>query len=78
MLQAITTKYLGPTNHKGSRIKVKSYAKSITYSWDYSLDVGENHTAAANKFLKEMEWDKDTKLIGGSLPDNSGYAFVMV
>ncbi len=78
ILQAIVTKYLGPTNTKGSRIKVKAYAGSKTYDWNYELDVNENHTKAAEQFAKELGWlDRGAKLVGGSLPDNTGNCYVL-
>lgn len=78
MRQAIITKYLGPTNHRGSRIKVKAYAGSKTYAWDYSLDVNENHTKAAVTFAEELGWlDRGETLMGGSLPDNTGNCYVI-
>lgn len=77
--QAIVTKYLGPTNHRGSRIKVKAYAGSRTYTWDHSLDTNENHTKAAESFAKELGWlDRGETLQGGSLPDNTGNCYVIL
>jgi hypothetical protein len=74
MLQAITTKYLGPTNHRGSRIKATSYRGSLTIPWDAALDTADNHTAAARAAAQKWGW---TGLwTGGSLPRNTGYAFV--
>jgi hypothetical protein len=42
MRQAIVTKFLGPTDHRGSRIKATAEAGSITVSWDHGLGVEEN------------------------------------
>jgi hypothetical protein len=57
-MQYIETKFLSPTNHKGSRIKAfSSYGKdSVTISWDYSLDVEQNHAKAAMKLAEELGW----------------------
>ena len=56
----IKTKYIGPTNYKGSRIKAihkrdneRTWTKTI--SWDYSLDTKENHLEAAKELIKS--WD---------------------
>jgi hypothetical protein len=39
MRQAITTKFIGPTNHRGSRISVRCQAKRIVVGWDHALDM---------------------------------------
>lgn len=75
MYQAIVTKFLGPTNHKGSRIKAKCEAGQLTVAWDYAKDTGGNHKAAAQALLKQLGWD-DRPFFGGALPTNDGYAFV--
>lgn len=75
MSQVIITKYLGPTNSRGSRIKVTSYSGSIIVNWDHAFSVAENHVFAANKLIKERGWDGG-KFHGGLLPDDTGYAFV--
>lgn len=77
--QAIVTKFLGPTNFRGSRIKVKAYAGSKTYSWDYALNVEQNHSRAAQSFAKHMGWLGDGwDLRGGSMPDGTGNCYVLV
>jgi hypothetical protein len=53
--QAIETKYLGPTNTKGSRVKAKSPAGSVTISWDYGLNTRDNHRAAAEALAAKFE-----------------------
>lgn len=76
--QAITTKYLGPTNSRGSRVKASAQAGSITVEWDDALNPPDNHAAAALAFAQKYDWDKHAKrMIGGALPDGSGYAFVL-
>lgn len=59
MQQAITTKYIGPTNTRGSRIKASCERGSITVAWDYSLNPEENHAVAkkmlVSKFAREDE-----------------------
>jgi hypothetical protein len=73
-MQAITTKYLGPTNTKESRIRVSSQAGSRTFSWKYETGVEENHVAAAMAYADFMSWNGEW--VGGALPDGTGYAFV--
>ena len=77
-MQAIVTKYLGPTNTLGARIKVQAYGGSRTYSWDYAQGVDENHDNAALWFAEEMQWLHKHRLVGGSLPNNTGNCYVMV
>ena len=58
-MQAITTKYFGPTNFRGGRIKASAQRGSVTVEWDHSLNVDGNHKAAVDalitKFVKEDE-----------------------
>jgi len=56
MLQAITTKYLGPTDHRGSRIKARCAAGSVTVPWDYALNADANHVAAARALCEKLQW----------------------
>lgn len=62
MLQAITTKYHGPTNTKGSRFSATCRAGRVVVSYDYSLDANDNHIAAANALREKLGWmDADMK-----------------
>ncbi len=58
-LQAITTRYLGPTDHRGSRVKATAQAGSITVGLDYALGQDENHHAAAEALAKRYGWETD-------------------
>jgi hypothetical protein len=71
--QAIQTKWLGPTNTRGSRVKAWCQAKSITLSWDHALNADRNHAVAAQTLARKLGWNGVWS--GGALPD-SGYAFV--
>lgn len=74
--QAIVTKYIGPTNFKGSRIRAKCDAKSIIVNWDSSLGVSENHAKAALSLIHHLGWDTKEyakNWIGGGIGD--GYVF---
>ena len=73
MFQAIQTKYLGPSNTRGSRVKAWSQAGSITLVWDYALNADENHRTAARMLARKLDWKGVWS--GGGLPDQ-GYAFV--
>jgi hypothetical protein len=74
-MQAIETKYLGPTDHRGSRVKATAEAGSLTISWDDALDVRENHARAALEAIRRWGWSG--RWVGGSLAGR-GYAFVCV
>lgn len=63
MRQAITTKFIGPTNHKGARVKAVAQAGSITVSWDYRLGIDDNHRVAASVLMEKFSWSG--KLVGG-------------
>lgn len=49
-------KYLGPTNHKGSRWKASCAARSLTLSQDYEVNGTENATLAARALVEKMGW----------------------
>ncbi len=52
--QAITTKYLGHTNYRGTRIKASCSRGSLTVSGDASLNLAENHIKAAVELIKSF------------------------
>lgn len=68
MLAVITTKYAGPTDHKGSRILVTVHLKADgstfrnTQSWLHSYGVHDNHQSAAKHAL----WDVSSGLLPGA------------
>jgi len=55
-MQAIVTKYLGPTNTKGSRIKASCVAGSIIVSRDQRLTAEQNHQMAAGALVAKLGW----------------------
>jgi hypothetical protein len=83
MRQAIVTKYLGPTNYRGSRVKATASAGSVTLSWDCALDSEENHQLAANALADKFNWRNPGngiryEYVGGGLPDGCGNAYVQI
>lgn len=72
--QAITTKYFGPGNVKGSRVKATAAAGNIILHWDDSLNTEQNHALAAKTLAEKMKWNGSYYM--GGLPDNKGYVFV--
>lgn len=79
-MQAIITKFIGPTNYRGSRIKAKCQAGSITVSYEHGLGTDDNHDAAAKALAEKLGWTGDGygKLVGGGLPDGTGNCYVFV
>lgn len=51
-----STRYFGPTDHKGSRVKAThvNTRASKTVPWDHALDAHENHARAAALLLGSM------------------------
>ena len=78
-MQAIVTKYLSPTNHRGTRIKATCAAGTFTADWAYSVGVEENHRLAAEYAQQELGWTGDSygKLHGGTMK-NGDYCWVLV
>jgi hypothetical protein len=64
-MTAIATKYIGPTNSRGSRIKVTTTDSrpstgkpdTLTVGWNHALGVEDNHRAAAKALAKKLEWE---------------------
>ena len=67
MRQAITTKYHGPTNTRGSRISATSASGIRVYMpYSYDLSVDECHEKAAEALCTKLGWTG--QMIGGSMP----------
>lgn len=69
---SISTKYLGPTNYRGSRIAVyrsdggyMADPDRIRVSWDDGLDTGDNHTAAIAEYLRRKLANGNDWVTGG-------------
>ena len=76
---AVRARYLGPTNYRGSRIKVtrmdaRTEDKSLTVPWNHALGLAENYAAAIRAYLDMMEWEGMWAMGGGT----DGYVAVMV
>lgn len=76
MTTAIITKWLGPTNHRGSRVKASAgwgdYHRTLTVGWNYALGVEANHRNAALALAKKLGWSGPWT--GGEI--ETGYVFV--
>ncbi len=71
-MKAIRTKYFGPTDFRGSRIKATDGDNSVTIAYPHELSGEAVHRKAAELLCFRLHW-KGT-LIAGSLKD--GYVFV--
>lgn len=72
--QAITTRYYGPTNHRGARCKAQCEACTATLPWDHAKGLDDNHIAAAQALIDQMGWDG--QYVGGHA--KGGMVFVCV
>jgi hypothetical protein len=78
-MQAIVTKFFGPTNHRGARIRVSAERGSKWVSWDYELGAEENHAAAAREAAFSWGWlESGWELRSGGMPDGTGNCHVLV
>ena len=79
-MQAIKTKYIGPSNSKGSRIQASCEAKTIYVSYNHALDSDGNHRAACEELLRALGWTADqsavySDLVGGWYGDSYFWVF---
>ena len=73
-MQAIETRYLGPTNHRGSRIKATSASGlSVTVPYPHELSGMECHWEAAKALAVKLGWEAG-EYVGGGTRD--GYVFI--
>jgi len=80
MLQAIVTKYHGPTNYRAARMSAKADAGKVSICYDHGKTLEENHKSAAQALAHRCGWTAEkgrAPLVGGALPENAGYVFVM-
>ena len=72
-MKAIFTKYVGPTNTRGSRIIASdSDGNKVTISYPYELSGEDVHRKAANALCSKMNWTGN--LVAGGT--KTGYVFV--
>lgn len=77
-MQAITTRYIGPTDFRGSRVKASCQARVLILPWDHALGIEENHDAAARALVLALGWRGGHygAWARGALPDMSGNVYV--
>ncbi len=72
---AITTKYLGPTDTRGPRIRAStSLGQSVMISFPYELSGEAVHRKAAEALCAKLGWTG--RMVGGGI--KGGYVFVFV
>lgn len=80
MPQTIITRFLGPTNHRGSRIKATAWRASVTVPYDYALG-DRSHAAAAEALCDKLTATGDggfwRVILGAETPDATGFAFII-
>jgi len=73
-MKAITTKYSGPTNTRGSRVIASDLdGNRVSVHYASELNSDENHDAAAVALCRKLGWTGE--LVRGSLANN-GYVYV--
>jgi hypothetical protein len=77
MTQAIVTRYIGPSNTRGSRIKATAWGGSITIPLPHDVEADVAHARAAQALCEKMGW-KRGGWIGGGTPDEKGWCFVNI
>jgi hypothetical protein len=77
-MQAIETRFICPTNFRGSRVKAICEAGSVTLPWNCALGQGENHDAAARVLIAKLGWNdaKRGAWYRGAPKGSRGYVYV--
>jgi hypothetical protein len=81
VLQGVLTRYLGPTNNRGTRVKaVTPSGDALTVPWDYSQGESENHRTAAVALLEKLGWRYEELVTGIVLigSRSHGYAHTLL
>jgi len=67
--RAIRTRYVGPTNYRGSRVIADAgdSQSRVIQTWADNLNPDENHAMAALAVVRKMGWDSEyhTPITGG-------------
>jgi hypothetical protein len=65
---AITSKYHGPTDTRGSKVRATGFRGTVTVPYDSALDSEANHRAAVVALCEKLGWDAD-RFFGGAMVD---------
>lgn len=68
-MQAIITRYLPPSDHKGTRISASCKGGRVVLPYNYELDDTLNHFYAAMQLSRKMGWADEYTLASGTLPN---------
>lgn len=74
-MDTITTKYLQPTDTRGTRIKVDSKFGSLTYYWDYELSSEDNHLEALMTLLRLVNVNHEGRVVRGITKTEDGFVW---
>ena len=82
-MKAIWTRYYGPGNVRGSRVRAVAEIRNsfgaeigVTIGWDDAKNSNENHDAAVLALCAKMGWPGD--LTRGGRPDGAGYVYTFL
>ena len=73
---AITSKYHGPTNTRGSCVRATANGQTVTVPFASELDSEANHREACKRLCAKLGWDAD-RFFGGTM-DDGRWAWVPV
>ena len=68
----ITTKFLGPTNNRGARIKASCAGESVTISYPYEVSGVDCHLRAVMELAKKVDFTGEMIIEG----TDCGYMFI--
>ena len=60
-MQAIRTRYHGPTNTRGSSFSAQCEGGRVVVPYDYALNTDENHLKAARALCAKLGWHDVTE-----------------
>lgn len=64
-MQSIQTKFIGPTNTKGSRVRATCWLGGVTLGWNHALNQKENHLEALQAMCDKMNDSREGDLKWG-------------
>lgn len=77
-MQAIVTRFLGPTERTGARIIATCDAGRIVRPYMYASTREDNHVSAARALAQKLGWTSEFygRIVSGELPGSKGYVHV--
>ena len=66
-MYTITTRYLGPTNNRGPRVRASTFESAVTIPYDHSKNVEDLHRDAMLALCRKLKWDGTW--VCGTLPN---------